>query len=112
MWKTFRDSIFTPQILVHEWAKLRWGVYEEYGYPGDEKFPMFYYKSTWGANGQQDVLKPNFCTSIEVTGSSQDISTGEACINDAASGLPNRNCYFLPDKDNQVSRYSPFLKTS
>ena len=40
------------QILVHEWAKLRWGVYEEYGYPGDEKFPMFYLQTTWGPNGQ------------------------------------------------------------
>ena len=40
------------KILVHEWAKLRWGVYEEYGYPGDAKFPMFYYQTTWGPTGQ------------------------------------------------------------
>eukprot|EP00090_Calanus_glacialis_P010249 TRINITY_DN18632_c0_g1_i4.p1 TRINITY_DN18632_c0_g1~~TRINITY_DN18632_c0_g1_i4.p1 ORF type:complete len:980 (-),score=267.96 TRINITY_DN18632_c0_g1_i4:71-3010(-) len=102
----------TDKILVHEWAKLRWGVFEEYGYPGDEKFPMFYYKSTWGPNGQEDVLKPNFCTSIEVTGTSKDISTGGVCTDDAATGLPNEKCYFLPDKDNQVaSSYMalPFL---
>ena len=80
-------------------------MYEEYGYPGDEKFPMFYYKSSWGPNGQQDVLKPNFCTSIEVTGTSQDISTGGECSLDAATGLPDRNCYFLPDMNNQIARY-------
>ena len=22
------------KVIVHEWAKLRWGVFEEYGYPG------------------------------------------------------------------------------
>ena len=31
--------------MVHEWAKLRCGMYEEHGYPGDPKFPMFYLNS-------------------------------------------------------------------
>ena len=32
------------KVVVHEWAKLRWGVFEEHGYPGDQQFPMFFYK--------------------------------------------------------------------
>ena len=32
------------KVIVHEWAKLRWGVFEEHGYPGDSQFPMFFYK--------------------------------------------------------------------
>ena len=24
----------TDKVIVHEWAKLRWGVFEEFGYPG------------------------------------------------------------------------------
>ena len=32
------------KVVVHEWAKLRWGVFEEHGFPGDEQFPMFFYK--------------------------------------------------------------------
>ena len=28
------DNFQVFQVLVHEWAKLRWGVYEEHGYPG------------------------------------------------------------------------------
>ena len=32
------------KVIVHEWAKLRWGVFEEHGYPGDPQFPMFFYK--------------------------------------------------------------------
>ena len=81
-------------MVVHEWAKLRWGVFEEYGYPGDAKFPMFYLKTTWGANGQEDVLKPNFCTSTEVEGESRDLTTGGECKTDPESGLPDANCYF------------------
>ena len=32
------------KAVVHEWAKLRWGVFEEHGYPGDQQFPLFFYK--------------------------------------------------------------------
>ena len=32
------------KVVVHEWAKMRWGVFEEHGYPGDEQFPLFYFK--------------------------------------------------------------------
>ena len=67
----------TDKVVVHEWAKLRWGVFEEYGYPGDAKFPMFYLKTTWGANGQEDVLKPNFCTSTEVSGETKKLTLGQ-----------------------------------
>ena len=41
------------KVLVNEWAKLRWGVFSEYGYPGDQKFPMFYLKTIWTAEGGQ-----------------------------------------------------------
>ena len=34
----------TDKVVVHEWAKLRWGVFEEHGYPGDTQFPLFFYK--------------------------------------------------------------------
>merc|ERR1711971_469223 len=102
----------TDKVVVHEWAKLRWGVFEEYGYPGDPKFPMFYMKTTWGANGQVDVLKPNFCTSTEVEGESRDVVTGGECTVDPESGLPNANCYFIPKAESTVaSSYMalPFL---
>ncbi len=28
-------------IFVHEWAHLRYGVFDEHGYPGDENYPVF-----------------------------------------------------------------------
>ena len=102
----------TDKVVVHEWAKLRWGVFEEYGYPGDERFPMFYFQTTWGPNGQEDNTKPNFCTSTEVEGEARDIVTGGECNNNPDSGLPDSSCYFFPRVDNTVaSSYMalPFL---
>ena len=57
--------------MVHEWAKLRWGVYEEHGYPGDSKFPMFYLKSTWTVNGPENVVMVNLCLNEELVGYEQ-----------------------------------------
>merc|ERR1712226_897879 len=102
----------TDKILVHEWAKLRWGVYEEYGYPGDAKFPMFYFQTSWGPQGQQDVLKPNFCTRTEVQGEARDVFHGGNCTTDPETGIPDSHCYFFPDKESHVaSSYMalPFL---
>merc|ERR1719500_1383184 len=100
------------KVIVHEWAKLRWGVFEEFGYPGDERFPMFYFQTTWGPSGQEDVLKPNFCTSTEVEGEPRDVVTGGDCSNDPDSGLPDSHCYFFPSVESTVaSSYMalPFL---
>ena len=55
-------------VFVHEWSKFRYGVFEEHGYPGDPLYPMFYYKTIWTVNGQENVLTPNFCGNHKVTG--------------------------------------------
>ena len=55
-------------VFVHEWSKYRYGVFEEYGYPGDPLYPMFYYRTTWTSQGQQNILTPNFCTDKEIRG--------------------------------------------
>ena len=65
------QTSFRGKTLVHEFAKLRWGVFEEHGYPGDEKFPMFYLNTVWTADGQRTVAKPNFCASGEIRGYEQ-----------------------------------------
>ena len=51
------------KVFVHEWSKLRYGVFEEFGYPGDEQYPLFYYENSFG-----DELKPNFCTDEPIKG--------------------------------------------
>ena len=63
--------IFRSKTLVHEFAKLRWGVFEEHGYPGDEKFPMFYLNTIDTPQGQKTVAAPNFCVNGELKGYQQ-----------------------------------------
>ena len=43
------------KVIVHEWAKLRWGVFEEHGYPGDDQFPMFFYKVSSASPGGASI---------------------------------------------------------
>ena len=47
---------FTEKVFVHEWSHLRYGVFDEYGYQGDTKYPLFYKKP--GAN----AIQVNLCT--------------------------------------------------
>ena len=43
------ETQFGPHenVFVHEWAKLRYGVFDEYGYPGDEQVSDFTHFSTF-----------------------------------------------------------------
>ena len=66
-----KRNTLSGNAFVHEWSKFRYGVFEEFGYPGDPLYPMFYYKTTWSENGQQNVLTPNFCTDKAFQGSMQ-----------------------------------------
>ena len=56
------------QVFLYEWSKLRYGVFEEHGYPGDPLYPMFYSKQIFTADGPRTVYKPNVCTNIETEG--------------------------------------------
>ena len=47
--------------LVQEFAKYRWGVFEEFGWPGDSMYPIFYKDSN-------NAIKPAYCTNIDLNG--------------------------------------------
>lgn len=94
--KNFSDILGPPgQVFAHEWAKYRYGVFEEHGYPGDERYPMFYIKTTWTVNGEENVISPNFClnTDLEYTIENMD---GKSCQFDEVTGLPDSGCVFVP----------------
>ena len=55
-------------LFAHEWAKLRYGVFEEYGFPGDANYPLFYADTEFTPSGYVTVDKPNFCTDQEIAG--------------------------------------------
>ena len=67
---TTTPAVFGPveKVFVHEWAKFRYGVFEEYGFPGDEQYPLFYYEQNFVDGGIVNELKPNFCTDVDLKG--------------------------------------------
>ena len=50
-------------VFAHEWSKYRYGVFDEFGYPGDSLYPAFYVNPR-----NADELLPNFCTITHVKG--------------------------------------------
>ncbi|XP_069958008.1 calcium-activated chloride channel regulator 4 isoform X1 [Cherax quadricarinatus] len=81
------------RMLIHEWAKLRWGVFDEFGYPNDPKFPLFYVTSVIGGDISTGY-HANDCTNKELIGELKDVTTGGSCRLD--NGLPNDDCRFIP----------------
>ena len=79
----------TGKAFVREWARLRYGVFEEHGYTGDNaSFPMFY-KELAGNN-----LVPNVCSDQQPV--LFDFDYG--CHIDPQSGLYDSQCtYTLRD---------------
>ena len=64
------EELFGPSenVFVHEFSKLRYGVFEEYGYPGDDQYPLFYYEEHYVDGGTEYELMPNFCTDVPLKG--------------------------------------------
>lgn len=87
------------RVLLHEWAKYRWGVFEEYGHAGDPIFPPAY-RSENITN-----IKPTYCTNQLLEG---DMSCPE--------GGTEAECQFIPDLTQNTTITSsllaaPFLDT-
>ena len=53
-YKPFRAAEF-----VHNWATLRFGVFDEHGYQGDPLYPLFY----WDKKTKK--MKANMCTNTD-----------------------------------------------
>ena len=70
-------SVFGPpgQVFLYEWSKLRYGVFEEHGYPGDPLYPMFYSKQIFTADGPMSVYRANLCTNTSPSGVILQFST-------------------------------------
>jgi calcium-activated chloride channel regulator 4 len=75
------------KVFVREWARLRYGVFEEHGYTGDDSpFPMFYRSSS---TQQTNDLVPNVCSNETV-----DFTYDYGCYVDPQTGLYDSNCTY------------------
>ena len=78
-------------------------MFDEFGYPGDEKYPMFYYKTEWTMEGQVNKITPNFCTNVELVDYQlKDWTTEGECQFDQITGLPNNNCFPVLGQGNAI----------
>ena len=81
---------FVGKVFVHEWAHYRYGVFDEYGRPGDSQFPLFYHPP-----GSSD-LTPNICANRAPHFSTLDIKTNmSTCNKDDVTGNYDENCRFF-----------------
>ncbi|KAK4015731.1 hypothetical protein OUZ56_030705 [Daphnia magna] len=75
------------KLFVREWARLRYGVFEEHGYTGaDTTFPTFYRPGT--AQQSADMV-PNVCSHEPV-----DFVVDYGCGVDRKTGLYDSNCTY------------------
>ncbi|KZS12185.1 Calcium-activated chloride channel regulator 2 [Daphnia magna] len=83
------QSQFVPagKVFVKEWARLRYGVFEEHGYTGaDSAFPTFYRP---GSAQQSADMVPNVCSNVPV-----GFTVDYGCGVDPQTGLYNSNCMY------------------
>ncbi|XP_072547017.1 calcium-activated chloride channel regulator 1-like [Salminus brasiliensis] len=95
-------KVYGPRgrVFVHEWAHLRWGVFDEY----NEKRPFYW------SNRQQ--IEPTRCTR-EISGQWYEVINGNflPCRNDPQSGLPTEGCQFFPDREQKTNASIMFMQS-
>lgn len=98
------------KVLVMEWARLRWGVYDEIGYSGDPKYPIFFSLPREEASGRTDVrsqveYQVNVCTDTYIKGKERMWFDETLMCTYTHEGLPDDDCVFFPDA-NQTAKSS------
>ncbi|XP_004639372.1 calcium-activated chloride channel regulator 4-like [Octodon degus] len=94
----------TGRLLVHEWAHLRWGVFDEYN--EDEPF--------YGAKSKK--IEATRCSAgISGTNSIYTCQGGSCvtrrCRIDSTTKLYEKNCQFFPDKDQTEKASIMFMQS-
>lgn len=96
------DKYGLPErVLVREWAKYRWGVFSEQGYPGDPLYPPYYVRT--GNTDPTDVV-PTTCTDQPVEYDWRTVS-GQACVArvDTLTGRPaTDDCHMVANRTQEA----------
>uniref|UniRef100_A0A8C4T0Q8 Chloride channel accessory 1 n=1 Tax=Erpetoichthys calabaricus TaxID=27687 RepID=A0A8C4T0Q8_ERPCA len=90
-------QIYGPRerVLVHEWAHLRWGVYDEY----NEDKPFYF--------APDKSFEATRC-SVDITGIMAECKDPQCsgikpCEVDQVTGSPTKKCQFFPDKKQRTT---------
>lgn len=88
-WEAWGDP---SKVFVHEWAKLRYGIFDEHGYADDPLYPNYY-----KVNGQ---VVPTGTSNVPISGAWMSQDGQEGC-DPTMSG-----CHFVPSSNNQQATCS------
>ncbi|XP_051962568.1 calcium-activated chloride channel regulator 4A-like [Xyrauchen texanus] len=97
------DSLTQPygsrgRVFVHEWAHLRWGVFDEYS----EENPFYL------SYGHYDATR----CSKDITGVFYDKTTGSnSCSIDPQTSLPTKDCQFVPNKEQNTNSSIMYIQS-
>uniref|UniRef100_T1JCF0 VWFA domain-containing protein n=1 Tax=Strigamia maritima TaxID=126957 RepID=T1JCF0_STRMM len=81
------------RTIVHEWAHLRYGIFDEYAeITRPELFPAFY------RHPQSEEILPNVCANEKLVGRRWNIVTKQDC-GSSSTILPSKDCIFVVDKN-------------
>jgi hypothetical protein len=99
-WTTWGDP---AKVLVNEWAKLRYGIFDEFGFAGDQVYPNFF-----RVNGN---IVPTGTSDAPVAGSWRNPDGLEGC-DPTTPG--SQSCFFQPSSNANLGLtcslgYLPFL---
>ena len=81
---------FLEKVLVHEWGHLRWGLFDEYPIGGDITEHFYQSPST-------NTIEASKCN-INVLGRNRHRMTGDDCVIDPDTSLPEEDCRFYPNR--------------
>ncbi|ODN06571.1 Calcium-activated chloride channel regulator 4 [Orchesella cincta] len=98
----------TGKALLTLWARYRWGVHDEHGYPDDPSFPYFWKKYRLPDQPETDPedYQVTNCANTEVKGKFQNLN-GEICeASEDGLSPPPSDCRFVPDEVNQTATSS------
>lgn len=91
------------RVLLSNWAKYRYGVFDEHGFPGDKLYPLFW--NTPGADASQEIVTSCAATAsqnLETIRTKNQTSNGrEICslrVN-AGTGQPDGDCIPIIERD-------------
>ncbi|XP_055497298.1 calcium-activated chloride channel regulator 1-like isoform X1 [Leucoraja erinacea] len=94
-------TIYCPKgrVFVHEWAHLRWGVFDEY----NDAVPFYISDS--------ETAEATRC-SLSIRGKTAECkgSVCSSCTTDESTGLPNKQCQFFPEKNQRSSSSIMYLQ--
>lgn len=96
-WETWGDP---AKLFVHEWAKLRYGIFDEFGFAGDSLYPNYF-----KVDGH---VVPTGSSDVLIKGSWMKLDDQEPCDPTVA-----KDCHFVPTGSNDQATcslgYLPFL---